>query len=95
MLTLRHTERLELLFQRSVVTSHQREVTVVKVHGSPRTARDLAAHPSRFAGFRANGSHHRLQATRLRRLLADGKRAQTGLLSKALRRSRGAPEPYR
>jgi len=40
-------------------------------------------------------TQHRLQATRLRRLLAAGKHAQTGLLSKALRRIRRAPEPYR
>jgi len=40
-------------------------------------------------------AQHRLQATRLRRLLARGKRAQTDLLSKALRRTRRAPEPYR
>jgi hypothetical protein len=40
-------------------------------------------------------AQHRLQATRLRRLLAEGKRAQTGLLLKVLRRTRRAPEPYR
>jgi hypothetical protein len=40
-------------------------------------------------------AQHRLQATRLRRRQAEGKRAQTGLLSKALRRTRRAPEPYR
>jgi len=40
-------------------------------------------------------AQHRLQRTRLRRLLAEGKRAQTGLLSKVLRRTRRAPEPYR
>jgi len=37
----------------------------------------------------------RLPATRLRRRLAKGKRAQTGLLLKALCRTRRAPEPYR
>jgi len=36
-----------------------------------------------------------LQATRLRRRLAEVKRARTGLHSKVLRRSRRAPEPYR
>jgi len=36
-----------------------------------------------------------LQATRLRRRQAEGKRAQTGLLLKVLRRTRRAPEPYR
>jgi len=40
-------------------------------------------------------AQHRLQATRLRRLLAEVPRAQTGLLLKALRRTRRAPEPYR
>jgi len=40
-------------------------------------------------------AQHRLQATRLRRQQAEGKRAQTGLLSKVLRRTRRAPEPYR
>jgi hypothetical protein len=40
-------------------------------------------------------AQHRLQATRLRRLLVEGKRAQTGLLLKVLRRTRRAPEPYR
>jgi len=40
-------------------------------------------------------AQHRLQWTRLRRRLAEGKRAQTGLLSKTLRRTRRAPEPYR
>jgi len=42
-----------------------------------------------------NAAQHQLQATRLRRRLAEGKRAQAGLLSKGLRRSRRAPEPYR
>jgi len=36
----------------------------VEGHGSPQTARDLAAHPSRFVGFRANGSHHWFQRMR-------------------------------
>ncbi len=40
-------------------------------------------------------AQHRLQATRLRRRQAEGKRAQPGLLSKVLRRTRRAPEPYR
>ena len=40
-------------------------------------------------------AQHRLQATRLRRRLAEGPRARTGLLSKVLRRTRRAPEPYR
>jgi len=40
-------------------------------------------------------AQHRLQATRLRRRQAEGKRAQTGLLSKVQRRTRRAPEPYR
>jgi hypothetical protein len=37
----------------------------------------------------------RLQATRFRRRQAEGKRAQTGLLLKVLRRTRRAPEPCR
>jgi len=40
-------------------------------------------------------AQHRLQATRLRRRQAEGKRAPTGLLSQGLRRTRRAPEPYR
>ncbi len=40
-------------------------------------------------------AQHRLQATRLRRLPAQEPRAQAGLLSKVLRRTRRAPEPYR
>jgi hypothetical protein len=38
---------------------------------------------------------NRLQAARLYRRLAEGKRAQTGLLSKVKRHTRRAPEPYR
>jgi hypothetical protein len=40
-------------------------------------------------------AQHRLQATRLTPLPAEEKRAQMGFLSKALRRTRRAPEPYR
>jgi len=40
-------------------------------------------------------AQHRLQATRLRRRLAEGPRAQTGLLLKVRRRTRRAPEPGR
>ena len=43
----------------------------------------LPTHPSRCAEFRANGLH-----------TAEGKHSQLGLLSKVLRRTRRAPEPY-
>jgi hypothetical protein len=51
--------------------------------------------PPAARDFGQTGRTHQLQATRLRRLLAEGKRAQTGLLLKVLRRTRRAPEPYR
>lgn len=46
-------------------------------------------------GYPSQTAQHQLRAIRFRRRQAEGKRAQTGLLSKVLRRIRRAPEPYR
>jgi hypothetical protein len=90
MLTLRHTERLELMFQRSVVPSHQREVTVVKVHGSPRLHTTLPPISPATRDFGRTGRTIASSPTRLRRRLAEGKHVRAGLRVKVRRRSRRA-----
>jgi len=45
--------------------------------------------------YTKNTAQHHFRPTPLRRLLAEGKRAQTGLLLKVVHRTRRAPEPYR
>ena len=51
--------------------------------------------PPTTRDFGQTGRTHRLQPTPLCGLLAEGKRAQTGLLLKALRHTRREPEPCR